>query len=403
MSESEKVNKMEYVPIVAIGPTISVVGGQITGQAMMFQLLIDVFAERGWPVKVYNIVEKRRSFNSRTIGGFTVRRMLDYLKLIPAIWMRLLFSRKCIIYLTTAQSKMGFMRDMFIIWAASFGGGYLICQQFGGNYGGFYNKQSRFIRFLVCKTLNLARRIIVEGDLVKEQFSFLHDYKEKVCCVPNGLPERSIKVAKKAKTYKIEEPFKLIYLSNLIQTKGYWDVLKAVEILRKRRRNVICRFIGKFMFESNSVKYSSTGQACRAFLEYIRDNELSEHVSYDESLLGREKFEAFRESHLFLLPSNYLYEGQPVSVLEAMAHGVVTIATNYRLIPVMVEENHTGLFVPYGEPEAIVEKIEYLMDNPQEYERLSGNSIKRFCECFTAECYVDRMMTVFMEVTEKAS
>jgi glycosyltransferase involved in cell wall biosynthesis len=389
------------LPVIVIGQTISGSGGKITGQGMMLQLLIDTFREQGWHVKVYDITEKRKSSSFRTYGAFTIPRMLDYLKLIPVIWLRFLFSPKSIVYLAIAPSKMGFIRDMLFIGAASLRGHYVICHQLGGHYGSFYKKQNSFMQSLICKTLNLSIKILVEGELVKEQFSFLNNYKDKVYSIPNGLPERNIEVAKKAKEYKQKELFRLIYLSNLIETKGYWDVLEAVNILRKKQRNVTCRFVGSFMTASDSVKYQDADQAKKGFFEYIKKHNLQEYVSYDEGLLGQKKFDAFRKSHLFLLPSNYIYEGQPVSILEAMSHGVVAIATNYRLIPLMVEDNHTGLFVPYGDPEAIAEKVEYLMDNQNEYKRLSGNSIKRFCDYFTAECYIDRMFKAFMEVTKK--
>ncbi len=388
---------------IAIGPAIEGGNGQINGQAMMFQLTVDVLREKGWFVKVCNIIEKRTLSNLRINGAFTIWRMIDYMQIIPQAWLQLFLTRKCIVYLATAQSKMGFLRDMCMIWAVLLRGDYLICHQFGGDYGGFYNQQSGFIRFLIRKTLSRASRIIVEGEFVKEQFAFLNDYKQKVCCLTNCLPERSIKVAEKSKQFDREKPFQLIYLSNLIESKGYWDVLKAVKILRAGHRNVACRFAGRFMSNSSSDTEYDPEQTRKSFFKYINDNALSDYVRYDESLFGQDKFNAFREAHIFLLPSNYIYEGQPVSILEAMAHGVVTVATNYRLIPVMVQDNHTGFFVPYGDPEAIAEKVEYLMDNPQEYERLSWNSIIRFNEFFRAECYVDRMVDIFIGVLKKVN
>ena len=393
--------KSERLPVIAIGPTISGSKGQITGQAMMFQLLIDVLCKKNWPVKVYNIADTRETFNLRINASFTILRMLDYIKLIPVIWLRLLFARKSLVYLTIAQSKMGFLRDILIIWGAFLHGHLLICQQFGGYYSTFYNTQNRFTRFLIRRTLSLATRIIVEGEVVKEQFTFLDDHNDKICSVPNGLPERSIKAAKKAKTYARAQPFKMIFLSNMIETKGYWDVLKAVEILRNKQRNIKCHFIGKFMSAFDAAKHPDPKDAREAFFNYIEKKGLKDYISYSEGLLGQDKAKAFKESNLFLLPSNYLYEGQPVSILEAMAYGVVTIATDYRLIPTMVENNHTGFFVKYGDHEAIAAKVEYLMDYPEEYKKLSLNSIRRFQEYFRPECYVDRMIKVFQSAIQQ--
>ncbi len=384
--------------LIAIGPAIEGSNGQINGQAMMFQLTVDVLREKGWSVRVCNIIEKRDLSDLRVNGGFTLLRMIDYMKLIPKIWLRLLFSRKCIVYLATAQSKMGFLRDMCIIWAVLLRGDSLVCHQFGGDYGGFYNAQSGFIRFLIRKTLDRASRIIVEGEFVKEQFSFLNNYKQKVNCLTNCHPERSLKIAEKAKEIDPGKPFQMIYLSNMIETKGYLDVLKSVKVLKDRNRNVICKFAGRFMCNSSADKEYNAEQSRQSFFQYIKDNGLSDYISYDESLFGKEKFDAFIASHLFLLPSNYIYEGQPVSILEAMAHGIVTVATKYRLIPVMVQDDDTGFFVPYGDPEAIAGKVEFLMDNPNEYKRLSRNSIDRFNKNFRAEAYVDEITAVFVDI-----
>jgi len=155
------------------------------------------------------------------------------------------------------------------------------------------------------------------------------------------------------------------------------------------------------MSEADSMHTLDSGQEREHFFEFLKINNLLDYISYNEVLLGREKFEAFQDSHLFLLPSNYPFEGQPVSVLEAMAHGLVSITTNYSMIPLMVEDNYTGFFVPYGDPEAIATKIEYLMDNHKEYERLSSNSIHRFVEKFSTDIYVDRLMSVISEVVEQ--
>jgi len=394
-------NNFKRVPFIAIGPAIIGAGGQVTGAAMMFQLLVDVLTEHGWVVKMYNIAEKQQPSDARGIGGFSIQRMLDYIILIPMIWMGIFFSKRGVVYLITAQSKMGFLRDLFIISAAYLRGSYIICHQFGGHYGRFYKNQSKLIRFLIRKVLKRSSRIIVEGELAKGQLRFLSDYEERVCCVVNGLPERSLEVSKHPKLYNPESPFKMIYLSNMIKTKGYWDVLLALNILKKRKKNVICKFVGRFMSEADSMHTLDSGQEREHFFEFLKINNLLDYISYNEVLLGREKFEAFQDSHLFLLPSNYPFEGQPVSVLEAMAHGLVSITTNYSMIPLMVEDNYTGFFVPYGDPEAIATKIEYLMDNHKEYERLSSNSIHRFVEKFSTDIYVDRLMSVISEVVEQ--
>ena len=42
------------------------------------------------------------------------------------------------------------------------------------------------------------------------------------------------------------------------------------------------------------------------------------------------------------------YEGQPVSIIEALAFKNIVISTKYRSIPDMIDENIEGFFVDYG-------------------------------------------------------
>ena len=387
------------LPVIAIGPAMSECVEQVTGQSMMFQLLVDALREEGWIVRVIDSNITKSSAKSHLNGTLTLCRILDYLRLMPKILEKVFLSRRSVVYHTTAQSLAGFLRDMVILWLFFLRGHKIVCQQFGGNYSGFYEKQNVFIRFLIRSSLARSKRIVVEGELVKEQFLFLPDYQQKVCVVPNGLPEQSMQFSEKAKNFRQNETLNLIYLSNMIESKGYWDVSAAVRILvKERRRKVKCRFVGKFMSALDSVKYPDPEDARSAFFNYIKKHDLQEYISYDECLLGDEKHKAFQDSHVFLLPTNYLYEGQPVSVLEAMAHGTVAIATDYRLIPTMVVDGITGYFVPYGKPEEIVKKVEHLIDNPEEFERLSFNSIKRFNEQFRADRYVTRLAGILHDV-----
>ncbi len=384
-------------PLLCIGPAMAEGARQVSGQAMMFQMLVDLLAEAGNQVKVFDISERQ---SARADGALAWRRVADYVRILPQVWRSLLLRRGSVVYITTAQGLWGFLRDAAVIWPASLLGHAVVTHQFGANYKGFYGGQPPIVRFLIKKTLSQAHAVIVEGDYTKEQFSFLPGWRRKVHSVPNGLPERTITYSETARTLDPGRPFSLFYLSNMVETKGYWDVLEAVRsLVNERGKRVRCRFVGKFLASSDSVRFPDPEQARKAFWRYIEEHDLAGVVSYEEMLLGLEKAEAFEAADLFILPSNYISEGQPVSVLEAMAHGVVTVATRYRLIPSMVEDGQTGFFVGYNRPQEIADKIELLMDNPSLYTELSRNSLEKFHNEFRPERYIARVASVFKSVT----
>ena len=70
-------------------------------------------------------------------------------------------------------------------------------------------------------------------------------------------------------------------------------------------------------------------------------------------------------SDIFILPTNYIYEGQPVSIIEAIAFKNIAISTKYRSIPDMIDENIEGFFVDYGNPQQIFNKIKWIQDNKE--------------------------------------
>lgn len=55
-------------------------------------------------------------------------------------------------------------------------------------------------------------------------------------------------------------------------------------------------------------------------------------------LSGVAKADAFRAADVFLFPSYYATEGQPLAVVEAMAHGLPVVTTYWRAIPEMLPQ-----------------------------------------------------------------
>ena len=136
------------------------------------------------------------------------------------------------------------------------------------------------------------------------------------------------------------------------------------------------------------------------FDDFISAKQLSKQVKYFPGLYGNEKDLYFSESNVFLLPSYYINEGQPVSIIEAMAYGCVPIVTEYRHIPMMVNSEN-GCFVPPKSPEAICDTVMRLMDDPNIYHKKSIKCIEDYTNKFKFDVFVSKVMNVFNTVISK--
>jgi glycosyltransferase involved in cell wall biosynthesis len=75
---------------------------------------------------------------------------------------------------------------------------------------------------------------------------------------------------------------------------------------------------------------------------------------------------------LFCLPS--LFEGMPVSLLEAMSLGLPSVATSVGGVPEVVEDGRDALVVPPGDPTALAQAIGRLLDDRALRDRLGARA-----------------------------
>jgi glycosyltransferase involved in cell wall biosynthesis len=90
----------------------------------------------------------------------------------------------------------------------------------------------------------------------------------------------------------------------------------------------------------------------------------------------------YGEAEVAIVPS--LYEGFSLPAIEAMSCGVPVVATTGGALPEVVGvSGETGLLVEPNNPEALVDAIRTLLDDPALRERLGANGRERVIERFT--------------------
>ena len=357
----------------------------ITGQSVAFSLLAEEFQRVG-SVTVVDLSER----SGRRDRQFSLARALLMLRLAASIWRGL--GATSLIYLTIAQSRVGFLRDALFIAIARLRGRPVVAHLHGGNYSGYYHSENRMFRFLIRRTLRHTARLIVLSESLRQDFDFLGpDFAPRLRAVPNACP---IPLGQRREAPRGE--LRLLFLSNLLAEKGYLDCVEAMGHLRRRLPDVPIRLVLTGAFMLGSDDYDTVAEMEAALRERIRRLELDEVVTIAGVVDGTEKQRLLDSSHIHLLPTYYENEGQPIALIEALASGIPSIATAWRGIVDIVEDEATGLIVPAKDPSAIAEAAARLYRDPALYERLSTGAIAA-AQTFARERHVAAMAGVFDE------
>lgn len=143
----------------------------------------------------------------------------------------------------------------------------------------------------------------------------------------------------------------IIFVGRLHEIKGVTHLIEALKYIQ------------------NDIKLHIIGDGDqREFLEKQAsqfDNKVIFHGQKSNDKIP----EYLSKSKIFVLPS--LSEGQGLVLLEAYASWLPVIASNVGGIPTVVTDGTNGYLVPSKDPKAIAEKIDYLIDNPDIWIKMS--------------------------------
>jgi len=363
----------------------------ITGQSIITEQIYDDFINKR--VQIIKLAFPYESYAKNIIHKF--RKTISYILFIIKCMYKSAFGYK-IIYLSGARSQLGALRNIpIILWSKCVFNHKVILHFHCGEYIDFYKNQPSIIQNILRFSFKYTDKIIILGESLRPLFDIPGIPPQKLVAIPCGIP-LSFSPPRAINTN--QSTIRLLYLSNLIESKGYFDVLKAVSILHKDYKlNVRCDFCGTFFAHSDDQNTSNEKQAYSLFENYINEHQLKEFVFYHGPVMGEKKQNFLQQADFFLLPTNYNSEGQPVSILEAMSCGSIVISTSYRAIPDMVIDNETGILVPYNKPTAIAHRIAELIQNPTEYARLSKNALNHV-QNFSIDKFNSRIEKLFKEV-----
>lgn len=238
-------------------------------------------------------------------------------------------------------------------------------------------------RWLARRT---ARIIAVSAPVRNDILRYDGVDPSKVVVIPNGVdPGRfDIPLTRAEARERLgisAEHFLIGTVGRLEEQKGLRYLLDAVRVLRERGKNAFLLVAGSGREEARLRE-----QATRGGIE--------DAVFF----LGarRDVAELYRAMDVFALSS--LWEGGPITLLEAMASGLPVVATPVGIVPEIVRDGVTGFLVPLRDPAVLGEALWRVREDSARAEAMGREGRETVRGRYTHRHLAEKVMAVYEEV-----
>jgi glycosyltransferase involved in cell wall biosynthesis len=282
---------------------------------------------------------------------------------VGAFLRELVLHRPAVVHLHTA-SYGSFARKSALAWLCRAARVPVVVHVHGGGFGDFYASMPPPLQRYVRATLAAADRVIGLGARwagVLQQIA----PGARVMVVPNAVRPRSLVVQPAA-----GEPVHVLFVGEMTEAKGAFVLLEA---WRRLSDGVPGHCADLVMVGQGDV------ERARSSVDRLR---LAGQVRVRGWVPPAEVERLVNGSHVLVLPSRA--EGQPMAVLEAMAHGLCVIASAVGGIPDLIDDE-CGVLVGADDPAALAAALQEVVEDPARRARLGAGALARVRDRFDVD------------------
>ena len=258
-----------------------------------------------------------------------------------------------IVYFTCSRSLRGSLVDIIVILLSRMAGVTLVNHIHGSDFRRFYDDCPGVYRRIIELVYQKIDVSIVPMKGMDAQISSLFPRMD-VTIIHNFISDDVRHVGRKPRS----ETIRILFLSNIMKSKGIMELLDAFSILSREKHAVSLTIAGEIMGD----RWWNKERMEREFFRRIEELRLSSNgnINYRGFVTGKEKAHLLCESDILVLPS--YNEALPLAIIEAMHAGNAIIATKTLYLDHYISDNE-GVLVPIGDVHALVQAIRYLTAN----------------------------------------
>jgi glycosyltransferase involved in cell wall biosynthesis len=322
------------------------------------------------------IVEKNFSKQQEEVGNVTILKAVKVPGLVLKLLRQLITDKPDICFYFISMGSISFLFDALLIALLRLFGVEYILYCHGKGFRKLERKSGPLMRYVVKFVLAQALSGLVLGDRLKAGLN-RHLPDRKLFILPNAIYDAK----EPPKKSEVSRPVQILYLSNLVPSKGVMEFVKMAGIVRKHIPNT--RFVLAGNFRSND--FSQQVDDC------IDREQLRACMDIPGAVYGKDKEKLFQESDIFVFPTYYELETFGLVNLEAMRSGLPVVSTPEGAIPEVVCDGITGFIVNPHDIEQLSERVLKLVEDRELRIAMGQAGRKRFEQYYTTEAYERRL------------
>lgn len=312
------------------------------------------------------------------IGKSSIRKFRDFIMLLVHIREEIKRFKPELCYVTPNAKGGAFYKDFVVVEMLKAMGQKIVVHY---HNKGVATRQDKTFDNILYKIFFKKLKVIL---LAEQLYPDIKKYvaRKNVYFCPNGIPKH-----KEISIIKEHDGFNILFLSNMMEAKGVWDLINACKLLKEKGQRFKCHFVGKW---SDITE--------KDFIDRITKLDLKNIVFAHGAKYGDEKKHFFELADCFVFPTYYHNETFGLVLLEAMEYEIPCIATNEGGIPSVIEDGKTGFIVKKNSSKELADKIQILMNNPTLCKEIGKAGKMKFENEFTIDKFENRMKDIIMEI-----
>jgi glycosyltransferase involved in cell wall biosynthesis len=237
-----------------------------------------------------------------------------------------------------------------------------------------------------------VRKSVVLNEPLKEKLVKKGIPEEKLEVIPNGVNVEDFNVSEEGiermkKKYGLEG-IVVMFAGTVTPRKGVFELMKAADILN--RKDALFLIVGNLNLDR---------EYAQRVMKYARSKGINAKFT---GFVPYEDLKAlYSACDIFVLPS--FEEGDPIALKEALASGKPLIGSKVGGVPMQIRDGWNGFLVEPGNEKQLADRIECLVKNEEERERMGRNSGKLAEEEFDWRKITEKYLKVYEEVVSNLS